>query len=110
MHTGRKPTPRKSSKRSGRYVSPKNCETALLRANAGPAASTSDEGVDQIVSNCARRIQAAQVRALCANISDMTLWRWIHERDFPKPIYIGRRRYWRESDVLAWLDSQNQRR
>ena len=53
-----------------------------------------------------RRIQAAQVRALCADISDMTLWRWINERDFPKPIYIGRRRYWREREVLVWLDEQ----
>ncbi|MCH8467117.1 MAG: AlpA family phage regulatory protein [Roseinatronobacter sp.] len=36
----------------------------------------------------------------------MTLWRWINERDFPKPIYIGNRRYWKESDVLSWLEAQ----
>ena len=53
-----------------------------------------------------KRIQAATVRALCGDISDMTLWRWINERDFPKPIYIARRRYWRESDVLEWLEAQ----
>lgn len=53
-----------------------------------------------------RRIQAASARALCGDISDMTLWRWINERDFPKPAYIGRRRYWRESDVLDWLEAQ----
>jgi predicted DNA-binding transcriptional regulator AlpA len=53
-----------------------------------------------------KRIQAANTRSLCGGISDMTLWRWINERDFPKPIYIGNRRYWKESDVLAWLEAQ----
>jgi predicted DNA-binding transcriptional regulator AlpA len=57
-----------------------------------------------------KRIAAAQTRALCGDISDMTLWRWLNERDFPKPIYIARRRFWREADVLAWLDSQDQHR
>jgi len=52
-----------------------------------------------------RRITAAQVRELCGGISDMTLWRWVQDRDFPKPIYIARRRYWREVEVLQWLDA-----
>lgn len=45
---------------------------------------------------------------LLGGVSDMTLHRWLHREDldFPKPIYIGRRRYWRESEVLAWLDAQ----
>ena len=55
-----------------------------------------------------KRIQAAQVREICGGISDMTLWRWLNERDFPPPIYIARRRYWREADVLAWLEAQPQ--
>lgn len=53
-----------------------------------------------------KRMQAAAVRALCGDISDMTLWRWIDKRDFPKPTYIARRRFWREADVIAWLDAQ----
>lgn len=53
-----------------------------------------------------KRITAAQVRALCGDISDMSLWRWIADRDFPKPVYIARRRYWREADVIAWLEAQ----
>lgn len=53
-----------------------------------------------------KRIQAAAVRALCGDISDMTLWRWIEKRDFPKPTYIARRRFWREADVIAWLESR----
>ena len=38
------------------------------------------------------------------SVSDMTLWRWLHDDklDFPKPIYIGRNRYWRVGDLIEW--------
>ena len=41
-------------------------------------------------------------------VTDMTLWRWEQEDalDFPKPIRIQKRRYWREEEVLAWLEDQ----
>lgn len=57
-----------------------------------------------------KRIQANAVRELCGDISDMSLWRWLNNPDlsFPKPIYIGRRRYWKEADVLAWLEAQEE--
>ncbi len=60
-------------------------------------------------TNPQKRIQAAAVRALCGDISDMTLWRWVDQRDFPKPTYIARRRFWKEADVLAWLEAQAMR-
>ena len=55
-----------------------------------------------------RRIQSGTVQAMCGNISAMTLHRWLNrpELDFPKPQYIGRRRYWREADIIAWLESR----
>ncbi|MEY8842220.1 helix-turn-helix transcriptional regulator, partial [Cribrihabitans sp. XS_ASV171] len=55
-----------------------------------------------------KRIQASEVRDLCGGISDMTLWRWLDDAklDFPRPIYIARRRYWREADVIAWLEAR----
>lgn len=53
-----------------------------------------------------RRINAATVRSICGNVSDMTLWRWLDQRDFPKPVYIAKRRYWRESDIVNWLEAQ----
>jgi predicted DNA-binding transcriptional regulator AlpA len=55
-----------------------------------------------------RRIAAHDVRHLCGGISDMTLWRWLNDDnlDFPRPIYIGKRRYWKEADVIAWLESR----
>jgi predicted DNA-binding transcriptional regulator AlpA len=53
-----------------------------------------------------KRLQASAVRTLCGDISDMTLWRWLATRNFPKPIYIGRRRFWREAEVIEWLDAR----
>ncbi|CAM5476084.1 hypothetical protein FALB51S_03343 [Frigidibacter albus] len=55
-----------------------------------------------------KRISASSVRDLCAGISDMTLWRWLNDPElaFPKPIYIGKRRYWKESEILGWLEAQ----
>lgn len=55
-----------------------------------------------------RIIKAQDLRAICGGISDMTLWRWLNDQslDFPRPIYLGRRRYWRETEVLAWLDAR----
>lgn len=53
-------------------------------------------------------IPAASVRNICGGVSDMTLWRWTHtpELNFPKPIYIGKRRYWRADELEAWIDAR----
>ena len=55
-----------------------------------------------------KRISARSVREICGGVSDMTLWRWLNDPtlNLPRPTYIGRRRYWREADVIAWLDAQ----
>lgn len=55
-----------------------------------------------------KRIPAAVVRSLCGGISDMTLWRWLDDDalGFPRPIYIARRRYWREVEVIDWLEAR----
>lgn len=55
-----------------------------------------------------RRIPAARVRELCGGVSDMSLFRWLHNPalGFPRPIYISRRRYWREAEILTWLDAR----
>lgn len=57
-----------------------------------------------------RLIGSIAVRELCGGISDMSLWRWLQdpELDFPKPIYIARRRYWREAEILAWIEAKVQ--
>lgn len=57
-----------------------------------------------------RRIPVGEVRNLCGGVHAMTIWRWLADpkMDFPRPIYIGPRRYWKEADILAWLESRQE--
>lgn len=58
-----------------------------------------------------RLIPAQTVRHLCGGVSDMTLWRWLNDPaiDFPQPIYIARRRYWRQTEIGSWINRQADR-
>jgi predicted DNA-binding transcriptional regulator AlpA len=78
-----------------------NTQTAIERAQRATGATKPER-------NPHRRIQAATVRQMCGDISDMTLWRWLDnpELNFPRPIYIGRRRYFREAEIIAWLEAR----
>lgn len=40
------------------------------------------------------------------DISRMTIWRLCSAGKFPPPLYIGTRRFWRLSDVEAWIEDQ----
>ncbi len=53
-------------------------------------------------------VPARVVRAELGGISDMTLWRWLRRPDleFPEPVLISRRRYWRRQDLEAWKRSR----
>ncbi len=53
-------------------------------------------------------LTAPQVRQRFAGISDMTLWRWMHDErmGFPKPVVINRRRYFRLTDIEAFEKRQ----
>jgi predicted DNA-binding transcriptional regulator AlpA len=60
------------------------------------------------MTNSNSLIPARTVRRTLGNISDMTMWRWLHDEhysylDFPKPITIASRRYWKQNDIDAWL-------
>ncbi|MDX3908752.1 MAG: hypothetical protein QHC67_02930 [Sphingobium sp.] len=39
----------------------------------------------------------------------MTLWRWLNDpaTAFPQPIYIRRRRYWREGEIREWWEARS---
>ena len=67
---------------------------------------------DQTPANPHKRIPARSVCDICGGVSDMTLHRWLKdpEKAFPRPIYIGKRRYWREAEILTWLDAQAETR
>lgn len=45
-------------------------------------------------------------------VSSMTLWRWLKEEsmNFPRPIYIGRYRFWRIDELQAWEAEQTAKR
>lgn len=55
-----------------------------------------------------KRIPARTVRAMCGDVSDMWLWRRLNDpaMGFPRPVYIAKRRYWREADIVEWLESR----
>jgi predicted DNA-binding transcriptional regulator AlpA len=49
-------------------------------------------------------LSARSVRARYDDISDMTVYRWLRDPRvaFPAPVHIGRRRYWKVADLIAW--------
>jgi len=56
-------------------------------------------------------IPARTVREILGNVSDMAIWRWLHDEhykdlNFPKPITIATRRYWRRSNIESFIDQQ----
>lgn len=58
--------------------------------------------------NPSKLIPASAVRETLGGVSDMTLWRWLQDEalSFPRPIYIGRRRYFREAEIHAWIEER----
>lgn len=53
-------------------------------------------------------ITATAAREMLGGISDMSLWRWLHDPSlgFPQPVYIAGRRYFRASEIEDWIVSQ----
>jgi predicted DNA-binding transcriptional regulator AlpA len=48
-------------------------------------------------------IDGEQVRERYGQRSKMWLWRMRdRDPDFPKPVVIGKRNYWRLADLIAW--------
>lgn len=48
-----------------------------------------------------RLLTSKDVRAIYGDVSQMTLWRWLHDKTmgFPRPIYINRRRYFDAEEI-----------
>ena len=49
-------------------------------------------------------LTSKQVRARVGNVSDMCIWRWMRDDrvQFPKPMQMNRRNYWRLGDLRRW--------
>jgi predicted DNA-binding transcriptional regulator AlpA len=54
-------------------------------------------------------LPAAKVRGRY-NVSDMSLWRWLKDPalNFPEPIRINGRRFWRLSNLETWEKSRGE--
>jgi predicted DNA-binding transcriptional regulator AlpA len=75
-------------------------------ATAGMRAIKTTHPVEPVeIGNLHRLISAINVRAMFGGVSDMTIWRWLNdaELDFPRPIYVKRRRFWREAELIGWI-------
>ena len=72
-------------------------ETAL----ATPAPAADDEVL----------LTSKQVRARVGQVSDMCIWRWMRDDrvQFPQPMLMNRRRYWKLGDLRRWQADQAQR-
>lgn len=53
-------------------------------------------------------LTSGQLREMLGRVSDMALWRWQHNAslNFPAPIRINRRNYWRRGAIRRWLASR----
>jgi predicted DNA-binding transcriptional regulator AlpA len=68
---------------------------------SSPAGSCASDSADD------RYLSAKQVRARYADASDMWLWRRLNDdSDFPKPLEICGRRFWKLSGLIAWERTQ----
>jgi predicted DNA-binding transcriptional regulator AlpA len=75
-----------------------------LRARLGSEISASEADDAQLLTS-------KQIRALLGNCSEMHLWRLINvERyqflNFPRPIVINRRNYFRRREIVCWIEQQ----
>lgn len=63
---------------------------------------------DHTTGHTHQLISSKRVRALFDDVSEMTLWRWQNDPDlgFPKPIFVHRRKYWRESEIIDFIESR----
>ena len=51
-----------------------------------------------------------KTREYLGDISEMTLWRWQREIEFPMHDFVfGKRRFWRKSTIDSWLTKMKQK-
>ncbi|WP_119460648.1 AlpA family phage regulatory protein [Rhodospirillaceae bacterium SYSU D60014] len=53
-----------------------------------------------------RLVPSRKVRQLTGDICEATLWRRLQRGQFPHPVKINGRNYWRASQIADWLEKQ----
>jgi predicted DNA-binding transcriptional regulator AlpA len=51
-------------------------------------------------------VKQSEAKRIAGGVSDMTFWRWRREGKIPPPIQIGKRNYWRRSELMAVFERQ----
>ena len=56
-------------------------------------------------------IKSATMRAMVGGVSDMTIYRWLHDPhyadlEFPQAVYIAGRKYWRRVEITKWIQNR----
>ncbi|QJF50692.1 helix-turn-helix transcriptional regulator [Roseobacter ponti] len=67
--------------------------------------SKKSQGTSDALSD--RRLTIKAVRDLCGGVSHMWIERRLAETDFPKPVKIGRLRFWSERAITLWWEEQD---
>ena len=76
-------------------------DTAALPISAAAETTEVSTRVDDVL------VTSATVREKLGNCSDMTIWRKLkHDPDFPRPRVIAGRRFWWQTDILAYIERQ----
>ena len=53
-----------------------------------------------------KRISARPASKGMVGVSDKTIWTWIKQGEFPKPIKLGNITVWKLSEVQDWMQSK----
>lgn len=58
------------------------------------------------IANNPKGITKRKLLAQALNVHPLTISRWIKSNQFPKPTAINRIQYFKNAEVLAWLEQQ----
>lgn len=56
-----------------------------------------------------RKLKAKPARQGMLPVSEKTIWTWVRDGQFPKPIKMNGRTLWRLSDIEEWIAIQEQK-
>jgi predicted DNA-binding transcriptional regulator AlpA len=83
-------------------------DTSTAALATGSVYSLSSVTMPPAITEADIELGTSQVRAMFGGVSDMTLWRWMDNRGFPRPRKRSGRNFWVLSEVRAWRRQQDQ--
>lgn len=71
-----------------------------------PPASAVLQAMLREENNLASRLLTVSEVAHALQVSKSSIYRWVNDNVFPKPITIGHHKRWRPSDVYAYINGE----